>query len=136
MGIFQFIKRMIKINGISVIGGANNSSIIVSNGRILVGGKDVTPDSKDIKIEITGDVETLRVDACNTINIKGNVGKVNNGAGDIVCGDVTGDVESGAGDIECGTINGNVETGAGDVRANVIKGSVNTGAGDIKFNSK
>ena len=51
------------INGVSYQG----QSITVINGKVVIDGVDVTPDSKVINIEISGDVDELVVTAANNI---------------------------------------------------------------------
>jgi hypothetical protein len=119
------------INGMTITGG-NNISIV--NGRIIVDGKDQTPDAKSIKIEILGDVQNLDVDHSDSISIEGNVGKIKSGSGDITCNNIMGDAQTGSGDIKCSEIKGDVQTGSGDVDCNgSISGSVRTGSGDISY---
>jgi hypothetical protein len=123
---------MIQINSSSYGG----KSIVIKNNRIIIDGVDVTSnhkDSKEILITVTGDLENLDVEYAKAIQITGNVGKVDSGSGDIVCGNVMGGVRTGSGDVECGSIEGDVQTGSGDVKATTISGSVKTGSGDIKY---
>lgn len=62
---------MISINGMTFSG----NSVVVSGGKIIIDGKDVTPDAKSITIQVTGNLELLDVDCCDSIRIKGDVGK-------------------------------------------------------------
>jgi len=130
--MLKFIKRMITINN-RTYGG---KSITIINGKVIVDGKDVTPDSKEITISVDGNLDNLEVDYANTISIKGDVNKVRSGSGDISCGNITGGAQTGSGDIDCGVITGDVQTGSGDVNATTITGSVRTGSGDIKYKGK
>ena len=105
----------IRVNGMSISG----SNISITNGKIIVDGKDMTPDQKEIKIEVIGDIDTLSVDACNEVSVKGNIGKLKTMSGDVeVTGDVTGDVSSMSGDIRCGNISGSVKTMSGNIKRN------------------
>lgn len=108
-------------------------SIVIKDGKVIVDGKDVTPDSKEVNISVIGDLENLEVDYAKSIEITGNVNKVRSGSGDVNCERVGGDVQTGSGDVECSYINGDVNTGSGDVKSNTIMGSVKTGSGDIKY---
>jgi hypothetical protein len=93
-----------------------NGNISVRNGRVLVDGKDVTPDAKDIRIEVHGDVGQITADSCVTITVTGAVrGDVSTQAGDVQCGDVGGSVATMAGDVKCGRVAGNVKTMSGDI---------------------
>jgi len=103
---------MITINGVSY---ANDNASVVGN-KIIIDGKDVTPDAKNITIHVDGNIDNLSVDCCNKLTVNGNVGELKTLSGDV---DVTGD------------ISGNVETVSGDVEASVIHGSVKTMSGDI-----
>ena len=134
MSLLNYIKKManILINTKSYVG--RNVNII--NGRVIVDGQDVTPDSKTITIQVDGNVDNLKVDACNWVKVSGDVVRVEMGAGDIECSDITGGARTGSGDISANNINGDVTTGAGDVDAEVITGSVKTGAGDINYSGK
>jgi hypothetical protein len=106
----------IVINGVSISAGR---SITVSGNRVFVDGKDMTPDAKDIKIEIAGRVEELRADACNTITISGDAGSVTTQSGDVrVGGNIGGSVQTMSGDVESdGFIAGSVSTMSGNVRS-------------------
>lgn len=100
------------INGLTITGGRN---INISNGRVIIDGKDVTPDIKEISIQITGDVETLSVDACNKIEVNGNVAELSTQSGDVRCQSVGGDVSTMSGDVHCTTVAGRVKTMSGDI---------------------
>lgn len=102
----------IVINGVVVSGGKN---IVVSNGRVVVDGQDVTPDAKDIRIEVHGSVDSLDVDACNAISVTGSAGSIKTQSGDVRCGDVHGSVKTMSGDVHCGAVSGGVETMSGDI---------------------
>lgn len=104
----------INING-GVYSG-NNISVI--NGKIIVDGVNVTPgDSKHIKIEVTGNIDKLTVDACNEISINGNVGTVKTMSGNVdVTGDIAGDIKTLSGNVDCDDVSGNVKTMSGNIR--------------------
>ena len=110
------------VNGVvisSVNMSSNNSSIVMTNGKIIVNGVDVTPDAKEINVTVTGDVNNLEVGACNKVKITGNVRSVNSGSGDIeINGSVGGDIRTGSGDVHCGNVEGNVRTGSGNIKHN------------------
>ena len=102
----------IRINGVTITGGR---SIVINNGRVVVDGNDVTPNAKDIRIEVNGDVDDLDVDACSTVKVTGSVRKLSTVSGDVECGNVGGDVKTVSGDVTCGTISGRVSTVSGDI---------------------
>jgi hypothetical protein len=108
-------KSTIVINGMTIT--AEGRSVSVRDGRVIVDGKDVTPEAKEIVITVTGDIERLEVGACNTVSIGGNVGSVKCQTGDVeVRGDIRGDASSQTGDINCGgSIHGDASTMTGNV---------------------
>ena len=119
------------INGVYYSG----SSICVSNGKVIIDGKDCTPDAKIINITVDGDIEKIDADNCNKIEVKRNVTKgIKTMSGDVtIGGKVEGDVSTQSGDIECdGDIGGSVKTMSGDVKCGNISGDVSTLSGDIK----
>lgn len=121
-----------KINGKNFVGG---KSIVVTNGRVVIDGKDVTPsENKPITIEVTGNVEKLEVDVCSKVTVTGNAGSVKSSQGDIdVRGDVHGDVETKQGSVDIGgSVKGDVETMQGDIEVKgAISGKASTVMGDV-----
>lgn len=118
----------ISINGNSFEG----NSISVINGKVIVDGRDVTPESVTITIEVQGNVDQLNIGACKSIKIDGGCNDIRSGSGNVVCGDVSGSVQSGSGDIQCRHVNGNVTTGSGDVECGNVGGNVSSISGDIE----
>jgi hypothetical protein len=103
----------IVINGNTYIG----SSIIISNNKVIVNGQDVTPDGKEINIKVEGNINELKVDACNNINVNGDVQSVSTKSGDIdVSGNVNGSVSTISGDVNCGSVGGSISTISGDIK--------------------
>jgi hypothetical protein len=49
----------IVINGTTI---QSSGNIVVTNGKIFVGGKDVTPNAKQISIVVTGNVEKIEAE--------------------------------------------------------------------------
>lgn len=104
----------ISINGVTI---TQSGSVVVSNGKVFVNGKDVTPDAKEVNIEISGNVEKLHVDACTKVSIKGDAGVVSTTSGDVeIGGNVSGSVQTVSGDVDCGNIGGSVSTVSGDIK--------------------
>jgi hypothetical protein len=101
------------INGATYI--SSGGSVTVVGNRVIIDGKDMTPDAKEIRIEVTGNVESLSVDACNTVHVNGSAGDVSTQSGDVTCGDVKGSVSTMSGDIRCGSVGGNAKTMSGDI---------------------
>lgn len=122
----------IRINGVSIAGGRN---VVISNGKVIVDGKDVTPgDEKQINIEVTGDVDTIEVDTCEKISVTGNTGRITTSQGDInVGGDVHGDAKTSQGSIEVeGSVGGNVKTSQGSIRVRgAVSGNATTSMGNV-----
>ena len=119
-----------------VIGGNaySGNSVVVTNGKVIIDGKDVTPDAKEINISVQGDVAELKVDACNKVSVTGNVGSFSGRTGDVeISGDVSGDVQTTTGEVSCGAVSGSVSTSTGDVDCVSVGGSVSTKTGDIKY---
>lgn len=96
----------------------HGSSVSVVNGRVFVDGKEATgtTPSPKINIVVNGDINTLRVDCCDSVQVTGSVGSLATTSGDIECGAVTGDVTSVSGDVTCGPVQGNIKTVSGNVR--------------------
>lgn len=112
------------INGRSFSG----SNITITDGRIIVDGKDVTDttgvDMKSIlEVKITGDVGSVRCDKGLTVmgNVQGNV----DAQGGVSCNDVGGDVRA-SGAVSCDDIKGNVHAG-GSVSCDDVGGNVQAG---------
>lgn len=104
---------MIKINGMTFSG----NSVVVSGNKIIIDGKDATPDSKIITISVVGDLELLDVDCCDSISIKGNVGRCKSTNGNVdIEGAVTGDIETTNGNVRCGAVSGSVKTKNGNIK--------------------
>lgn len=104
----------ISINGVTYTGG---NSISVVNGKVIIDGKDMTPDHKEINITVHGNIDQLEVGSCNSLSITGDCGQIKSGAGDIeITGNVGGSVSTKAGDIKCGNVGGSVSTMTGDIK--------------------
>lgn len=133
--MFKKLRNWAKI----ILSGDNNTketyyggNVSIINGKVIVDGNDVTNQMKTLTIVIEGNIESLRVDACNTVTVNGNVSKIDMTSGNIKCNTVDGNINTNSGDIVCGDISGNVDSTSGDVTANKIRGDVSTTSGDIK----
>jgi hypothetical protein len=103
----------ITINGNTYSG----NSIVVTNGKVVINGKDVTPDSKEINISVVGNIEQLKVDACNKVSVEGSVKSISTQSGDVeVTGDVDGSISTMSGDVDCNMVGGSISTMSGDVK--------------------
>ncbi len=107
------MNNKITINGKTHIVSAR--SVTVSNGRVIIDGKDMTPDAKEISISIEGNVEFLQADVCNAIDVNGSVGKITTQSGNVRCGEVGKSVTTMSGNVSCGGIAGGVTTMSGDI---------------------
>jgi hypothetical protein len=103
----------VTINGVSFKG--NNVTII--NGKVIIDGKDQTPDAKNITIHVNGDISKLSVDICDSLSVTGNVNELSTVSGDVsVGGSVGQNVKTVSGDVKCGDIAGKVTTVSGDIK--------------------
>lgn len=105
---------MITVNNKSYVG----QQISISGNNVTIDGKRVILDENDKIINITVDasIESLNVDNCDTINVRGNVGTLETKNGNVSCGDVSRNVESKNGNIRCGSVGGNVTTKNGNIQ--------------------
>lgn len=71
----------VRINGTTIV--SSGRSVVIKNGQVIIDGVDVTPDSKNITIEIQGNVDKIEVGACDKINVTGNVSVASTQSGDI-----------------------------------------------------
>lgn len=107
------VDSTITINGVSYVG--NNVKII--NGKVIVDGKDMTPDAKNITIHVDGDISKLSVDICENLSVTGNVNELSTVSGDVTIGGNVGqNVKTVSGDVKCGNISGKVTTVSGDIK--------------------
>ncbi|MCK9445694.1 hypothetical protein M0Q50_02250 [bacterium] len=120
----------ITINGNNIVG----RNITITNNKIIIDGKDVSPDSKTIDIKIEGDIENFEVDYCNKIEIIGNTKDIRTSSGDVdITGNVTGNINTSSGDVDiAGDVQGSINTSSGDVDCYNVSGNVKTNSGDIK----
>ena len=102
----------VRINGVTYTG----NNIVVSNGKVLINGQDHTPDSKKIDIVVNGNIETLKVDACDKVVVGGSVSSLSTLSGDVkIEGNVGGSISTMSGSVKCGSIGGSVSTMSGDI---------------------
>ena len=105
----------IRINQSSYSG----SNVSIVNNKVYIDGvlQGQHDNDKSISIVIEGNIESLSVDACNSVQVKGGVtGAVKTVSGDITCGNVGGSVSTISGDVRCGNISGSVSTVSGDIK--------------------
>lgn len=109
-----------KINNMAniTINGKNYSgnNVVVINGEVIIDGNEVTPDSKEISIQISGDINDLKVDSCRHLFMVGNVKNIKTVSGDVnVTGNVSGNISTTSGDVNCNNVDGEISTISGDV---------------------
>lgn len=99
----------------------SEGNIIVTNGRVVVGGKTLT-ELKDttIRIEVTSDLSSLTTDSSVSIvgNVQGNV----EAGGSVSAGNIGGNVDAG-GSVNCGDVRGGVDAG-GSINCRTVSGGV------------
>jgi len=104
----------------SIIIGDNNiqgRNIVIQNGTVIVDGKviELPENEKIINIEAES-IESLRVDFCASIMVRGDTGNVNVSQGKVsIGGTVKGDVRVSQGNVDCGTIEGNASVSMGNI---------------------
>lgn len=135
--MIDFIKGIfseIKVNKISHSG----RSILISNGKVMIDGKDVTPNEKIINISVTGNIENLSVDSAERVEVSGDVSSLKTMSGDIsIKGNVKGNINNTSGDLEIGgSVGGDIKLTSGDIKCGDVGGSIKTMSGDIKHRKK
>lgn len=107
----------ISINGVNISGSFSGRSMTIINGKVIIDGQDVTPESKNISIEVHGNVGQLSADSCLKITVNGDAGSVKTQSGDVdVAGYVEGSIQTMSGDVDCGNVSGSISTMSGDVK--------------------
>lgn len=92
-------------------------TVEVRNNKVFVDGKEAdAEDSKQITVQVTGDLGSLHVDNCEHVVVHGQVGSVETMSGNVQCGNVAGDVKTMSGNITCGDVEGGVQTMTGNIR--------------------
>jgi len=95
----------------------SGNSVVVSGNKVIIDGKDVTPDSKEIIISVVGNISELKVDVCNKLQIRGDVGNIKTQSGDVdVTGHVTGSIQTMSGDVNCNYVGGSISTMSGNIK--------------------
>lgn len=93
--------------------------IIKEDGKWYVDGKEVDTSAvqvsefDEVKIEITGNVETVSTTSGN-VTINGDCKHVNTASGDVKCNDVVS-ISTASGDVHCENVEGCVNTCSGDI---------------------
>ena len=109
----NIVNSNVRINGVSY----NGNNVTIINGKVIVDGKDMTPDAKNIIIHVDGDISKLSVDICDKLSVTGNVTDLSTVSGDVTIGGSVGqNVKTVSGDVKCGNIAGKVTTVSGDIK--------------------
>jgi hypothetical protein len=107
----------------SIIIGNNNvvsgQNIVIQNGTVTVDGKRVNLPENEKIINIQAvNLESIRVDSCNEVSVKGNAGDIHVSQGRVsVGGNVKGDVHVSQGNVDCGNVEGDVAVSMGNIRS-------------------
>lgn len=110
------------INGKTQINGRyvnlTGQNVTITDGGIYVNGKPIEEFDESqvpvLKIEITGNVETLTTEN-GEVTVNGHVGTIVSKNGNVNCQTVEGNVESKNGNVMCATIKGDCETKNGNI---------------------
>lgn len=102
----------ININGKSYSG----NNINIKDNKITIDGNVINEDSKNITIEIHGNVEYLCIDACNSIVVSGTAGAIKTKSGNIsIKSDVLGSIKTMSGNVHCDNVHGSILTMSGNI---------------------
>lgn len=109
----------IVINGKKTFNGEIRS-LQTKGQRVFINGKEIAlEESPRINIQVTGNVEELKSEVCDSIIIQGNATNISTISGDVeVKNNVEGNVKTVSGDVEASVINGKVDTVSGDIILN------------------
>ena len=102
------------VNGITYHG---DGDLVINNGQIIIGGKNVTPESKIIHVVVNGNINNLKVDACKSVEVSGDADMIKTQSGDVIVkGNVKDSISTMSGDVSCGNVGGDIKTMSGDVK--------------------
>jgi DUF4097 and DUF4098 domain-containing protein YvlB len=110
-------KSTVTINGKTYVG---NNITISANGNVIIDGKETGQcDDRQISIEVVGDVGRIET-ASGDVKVSGNCGSVKTASGDVEVGNnVSGDISAVSGDIDVrGAVGGSCNTVSGDISHN------------------
>jgi hypothetical protein len=107
--------------GSSIIIGNNNivsgQNIVIQNVVVMVDGKrvDLPENEKIINIQAEN-LESIHIDSCNEVSVRGNAGDIHVSQGRVsIGGDVEGDVRVSQGNVDCGNVEGDVSVSMGNI---------------------
>lgn len=122
------ILSSIIINGKRLLG----RNLRIEHGNVYIDDKRVELEpSPKIDIVVQGNLDVMEVGSAQSIEVRGTVGKLKTGSGDVTCGNVQGDVTTASGDVQCDSVQGGVVTASGDVTCRSVGGSIRTVSGDV-----
>ena len=102
----------INLNGMQLSG----KSVIITDGKILIDGKDVTANGREVNITVQGNLTNLQVDICSKVTVEGDCGLIETKSGNVeIKGNVNGSVKTMSGNIKCGNVEGNASTMSGNI---------------------
>lgn len=99
----------ITING-KAITCSENSNVVISNGKVIVGGNTIQECSSDIKIKVFIEGDVNKIDCGGSVTVRGNAGIIDCGGNCEVSGNVIGDIDAG-GSVTCGNVSGDIDAG-------------------------
>ena len=105
----------VTINGVTF---SSVGSISINRNRVVIDGKDITPNAKEISISVQGNVEKISADNVDTITVSGNADHISTMSGDVeVGGNVSGSISTMSGDVDVdGSVGGGISSMSGSVR--------------------
>lgn len=132
LGLF---KNVIMMNGKIIGTNVKQMSFGNNNTQVIIDGKTILMEGKDIKITVTGDIGSINL-GVGKIDIHGSAhDKVTCGPGNVtIMGDMRGDVKTGTGKVTIGgNLDGDVKTGTGNINCKTFDGDFKSGTGKIKI---
>ena len=124
--------NIVRVNG-KRIDIPNGHSVNIINGDVFVDGRRYIENEnlKQVNIVIEGGCDSLQVDSCDRVEVKGDVrGVLKAGGGVIVYGNAHNKVDAG-GSIQCGDVGGDVDAGGSAICGNV-SGTIDAGGSVIR----
>lgn len=100
----------------------NGKNITITNGEIKIDGRSIDINNA-ISIIVEGNIDKLQVDACNKVEVNGQVNSLNTMSGDVeVTGDIEHYIKTQSGDITInGGVIGDVSSMSGDIEVKTNK---------------
>lgn len=119
VSIINSISGNVTYNG-KTINIPRGSRFEITDGKFLLNGKPIEQyneaDCPIIKIELTGNVESIETESGDVTIIHGDAHNIHTMSGDVRCNNVEGNVSTMSGDVTCSSIRGHCSTMSGDIR--------------------